>query len=228
MKRIFNLFVLMVVLVGVAGCSFTKEKVNDDSRIAKAKEVMLNNLDNFSYTAKIITKMEIMDVTTTMNCKEDRKNKIGYCSISAYGVNTEKYYDYGNGKTYTKVYSPYSSDASNGKWTSTSVKNLSTNSWLNLNNYIFDVKEENQGNNTLYTGTISSDKLAAAIVQVDSSIDTSKIVSNDINISILVNSSNYIEKMNFEMKIMGITEVVEINYSNYNNSGSITIPAEAK
>ncbi len=225
MKR---LFILMVVLIGISGCSFTKEEVNKDSQLAKIKDVMTNHLDNFSYTAKITTKTGIVDVATTMSCKEDRKNKIGYCSTSTYGVNTEEYYDYGNGKAYTKVYSPYSSDASNGKWTSTSVKNSNTNSWLNLNNYIFDIKEEMQGSNTLYTGTISSEKLAAAMAQADSSIDTSKIVSNDINISILVNSSNYIEKMNFEMEIMGISEVVEINYSNYNNSGSITIPAEAK
>ncbi len=228
MKRIFNIFILMVVLVGVAGCSFTKEKINSDSQLAKAKDLMINDLDNFSYTANIVAKTGIIDVTTSMSCKEDRKNNIGYCSTSTYGVSTEQYYDYGNGKLYSKVYSPYSNDASNGKWTSSSVKNSNTNSWLNLNDYIFDIKEEKQGTSTLYTGVISSEKLANAMAQTDSNIDTSSIVNGDINISILVNPSNYIEKMNFEMEIMGIVEEVEITYGNYNSSGSITIPNEAK
>lgn len=228
MRRIFNLFILMVVLVGVTGCSLTKEKINSDSQLAKAKNIMINDLDNFSYTAKMTAKTGIIDITTTMNCKEDVKNKVGYCSVSTYGVNTEIYYDYDNDKTYTKVSYPYSSDTSNDSWTSTSMKSSNTNSWLNLNDYIFDIKEEKQGTSTLYTGIISSEKIANAMVQADSSIDTNNIISSDINISILVNSSNYIEKMNFELEMMGIAEVFEINYSNYNSSGSITIPNEAK
>lgn len=189
---------------------------------------MMDNLDNFSYTANITIKTGIMDVTTTMNCKEDRKNQIGYCSTSTYGVNTEEYYDYGNNISYTKVTSPYSSDASNGQWTSTSYKSSNTNLWLNLNDYIFNINEEKQSNGTTYTGTISSKKLAEAMAQADSSVDTSSIVTKDIDISIFVNSSNYIEKMNFEIEIMSIAEVVEINYSNFNTSGTISIPSEAK
>ena len=43
-----------------------------------------------------------------------------------------------------------------------------------------------------------------------------------------VNSSNYIEKMSFTMTIMGIEEVVEISYRDFNESGNIVIPVEAK
>ena len=225
MKRIFSLFVLIVILVGITGCG-SKEKINKDSELVKARDTMVNGLDNFSYTAKIVAKTGFIDVTTTMNCKEDSKNKMGYCTSSTYGVTTEEYYDYGKGKTYTKIYSPF--DASSGEWTSSSLGNSSTNSWLNLNDYIFDIKEEQQGTSKLYTGVISSKKLATAMSQADSSIDTSNIVSSDINISILVNSSNYIEKMNFEMEIMGFEEIVEIEFGNYNTAGSITIPAEVK
>ncbi len=64
--------------------------------------------------------------------------------------------------------------------------------------------------------------------QMNSDVDTSNIVSGDINISVFINSSNYIEKMSFTIEIMGIEEEVEINYKGFNISGDIVIPSEAK
>lgn len=64
--------------------------------------------------------------------------------------------------------------------------------------------------------------------QVDSDINMSNVVSNDINISAFVNSLNYIEKMSFTIEIIGIEEVVEINYKEFKQSGNVVIPEEIK
>ncbi len=225
MKRISNLFILILILGIVAGCGDTKEKINSDSKLAKAKNIMINDLDNFSYTIKITTQMGIMDATTTMNCKEDRQNKTGYCLTSAYGAKTEEYYDFNKGVSYTKVSSSYSNDS---QWITNSINNVNTNSWLSLNDYIFNISEEKQGSSTLYKGVISSQKLASAMAQTDTNVDVNKIVNSDINVSILVNASNYIEKVNFEMEIMGMNEIVEITYNGFDTTGSTTIPKDVR
>ena len=193
--------------------------------LGESKKVMTDHLDNFSYTATITTQTGFFDVVTTMDCKEDRKSKLGYCITSNYGMSTEEYFDYANGKSYTKMNSIYDE----GKdWEVAYFEPSNTNSYLNLNDSIFDMTETKQGDKTLYVGKISNQKIAEAMSQSNADIDTSNLISDDIKISILVNSSKYIEKMNFEMEIMGIMEIMEVNFSNYNTSGNIVIPEEVK
>lgn len=227
-KKIFSLIIVAILLISSTGCDSSESKINSNSQLASAKKIMMENLNNFSYEASITVKTGIMDVTTTMDCKEDRQNQIGYCSSSTMGVQTEEYFDYKNMIDYTRTYSPYSSDASNGVWQKTKIENNNTNSWLNLNDYIFNITEESKNGGVYYTGTIDSKKLAAAMSTVKSDIDMKKIVSDDINIAVFVNSSGYIEQMSFDMEIMGIDEVVEVNFSGFNTTGIISIPTEVK
>lgn len=189
---------------------------------------MTENLSNYSYDVEITTKTGIMDLTTNMSCKDDRINQISYCNTSTYGVETKQYIDYKNKKTYYKSTALFGGDYSNGKWTSSKYNGGKTNSWINLSDYIFNLTEESKNGGTYYTGTIDSKKLAAAMSQVDSDINISNVVSDDINISAFVNSLNYIENMSFTIEIMGIEEVVEINYKKFNQSGNVVIPAEIK
>lgn len=228
MKKVLYISLVTLLLVFLSGCAKDSNKINTDSKLAAAKKVMTENLNNYSYDVEIKTKAGIVDVTTTMNCRDDRKNEISYCATSTYGVETEEYVDYKNKISYSKVTVPFGGDSSNGKWSSTKYSGGDTNTWINLNDYIFDITEETRAEGTYYTGTIDSKKLANAVSQVNSAVDTSNLVSEDIDISVLVNSNNYIEKMSFTLKIMGIEEVVEINYKNYNTSGSIEIPSEIK
>lgn len=228
MKKILYFSLIALLVVFVSGCGNEDNKINSDSKLVSAKKVMTENLNNYSYDVEITTKTGIIDVTTNMSCKDDRKNEISYCSTSTYGVETEEYIDYKNKTTYSKVTVPFGGDSSNGQWTSTKYSGGDTNTWINLNDYIFNIKEESRDGGTYYTGTIDSKKLAAAVSQVDSDVDTSNIVSDDIDISVFVNSSNYIEKMSFTLEIMGIEEVVEINYKGFNTSGDVVIPSEAK
>lgn len=228
MKKILYFSLITLLVLCVSGCCKEGNKINSDSQLAAAKKIMTENLNNYSYDVEIITKTGIMDVTTNMSCKDDRKNEISYCSTSTYGVETEEYIDYKNKTTYSKVTVAFGGDSSNGKWTSAKYSGGDTNTWINLNDYIFNITEENRDEGTYYTGTIDSKKLAAAMSQVDSDVDTSNIVSDDIDIIVFINSSNYIEKMSFILEIMGIEEVVEINYKGFNTSGDIVIPSEAK
>ena len=227
MKRILYIFLATLFVTCISGCGKEENQINSDSKLFAAKMFMIENLDNYSYDVEIIAKTGFMDVTTNMNCKDDRKNQISYCSTSVYGVETEEYVDYKNKKIYSKVTSLFG-DSSNGKWTSTKYKGGDTNTWINLNNYIFDIKQETREDGTYYTGTINSKKLATAISQVDSNVDISNMVSDDIDISVFINSSNYIEKMSFTIQIMGIEELVEISFRGFNTSGDIVIPSEVK
>ena len=227
MKKVRFLVIIAFVIICLTGCG-KNDAINTDSKIVAAKNQMLNNLNNYSYDVKITTKTGIVDVTTNMNCKDDRINKIGYCYTSIVGVETEEYIDYANQVNYTKVSTLYGNDGNNGKWTKTKLKDNTSNSWINLSDYIFNLTEESKNGGTYYTGTINSKKLASAMAQADSNIDLNKIVSDDINIEVFVNSSNYIETMNYSIEIAGVKELVEINFKNYNTSGTIEIPSEVK
>lgn len=229
MKKNKFLLFLIISIFCFTGCGKEEQTIiNSNSQLASAKTQMINNLNNYSYDVNITVKTGIMDVTTNMNCKDDRKNQISYCYTSTYGVETEEYVDYKNNINYSKVTTLYGTDETNGKWTSTKYNGSNANSWINLNDYIFNITEESRNGGTYYTGTIDSKKLASAMAQTDSSINIDKVVSEDINISVFVNSSNYIETMNFTMEILGIEEVVEISYKNFNTTGNIEIPAEVK
>lgn len=227
MKKILYLS-LLILTICTTGCTKEKDVVNSNSELASAKKYMMQNLDNYSYDVKITAKTGFIDVSTDMTCKDDLKNQITYCSSSTYGVETEEYIDYKNQMTYSKVTVPFGGDSSNGKWTSNKYSGGNSNSWIGLSDYVFDLKSENRDGGTYYTGTINSKKLANAMSQADSNINVSNIVSNDINITVYVNSNNYIEKMTFTMEIMGIQEYVEIIYKGFDLTGNLSIPEEVR
>lgn len=223
-KTTYIIFILFISLM-VVGCN-SKEKKNSNSKLAEAKRLMNNNLENFSYDVNITMKTDFGDTTTKMNCKEDQKNEIAYCSLSTFGVQTKEYFDYKNKVMYTYVYSPYSASASNGIWTKKTINESSTSNWLNLSDYIYDLKEESRDGGMYYTGTIDSKKLASAMATTNSNVNMNNLVSEDIKIAVLVNKSGYIEQMSFDIKIMGVQESVDIRYHDYNTSGSLDIPKE--
>lgn len=220
----YIIFVLFISLM-IVGCN-SKEKDNSTSKLADAKRLMNQNLDNFSYDVNITVKTDFGDTNTTMSCNEDQKNQIAYCSLNTFGVQTKEYFDYKNKVTYTYVYSPYSASSSNGIWTKNKIDDISTNNWLNISDYIYDLKEESKDEGVYYTGTIDSKKLASAMSSTNSNVNMNNLVSEDIKIVVFVNKLGYIEQMTFDITIMGIQESVEIKYHDYNNSGSLEIPKE--
>lgn len=228
MKKILCFSATILLMLCVIGCGKEETKVNSESKLAAAKTNMITKLENYSYDVEMTTKTGIFDVTTTMNCKEDRKNMISHCITSTLGIETEDYIDYTNKINYSKVTVPFGGDENNGKWTSIKYSGENTNSWMNLNDFIFNLTEEKKDGGTYYIGTIDSRKLASAMAEADSDVDTKEVVSDDINIGVFVNKAGYIENMSFTMEIMGIEEVVEITYKDFNSSGELSIPAEVK
>ncbi len=226
MKKIVYIFLITILMFCISGCKKEENKINTDSKIAVAKKNMMESLDNYSYDIELTTKTGIMDIKVNMKCKEDIKNKVSYCLTSTYGVKTEEYIDYENQKNYSKVTTAFGENSDNDKWTTSKYSGENTNTWINLNDYIFNLTEEKQENGTYYKGTIDSKKLVNAILKINSDIDISKVVNDDIEVNVFVNSSNYIEKMSCTIKVMGIEEELEINYKDFNTSGDIVIPTE--
>ncbi len=136
MKKILYFALMTLLVVCVSGYDKVENRINSDSKLSAAKKVMTENLNNYSYDVVMTAKTEIMDVTTNMSCRDDRKDQVSYCSTSTYGVETEDYTDYKNKINYSKVTVAFGGDSSNGKWATTKYNGGETNSWINLNDYI--------------------------------------------------------------------------------------------
>lgn len=204
------------------------KKVENNTNLADIKNNM-KNLKNYSYNVKITAKTEYMDIPTIMMCKEDLINRVGYCNTSEYGgVKTEDYIDYNKNVMYSKTTNPYSNDSTNNKWSSIKFNGNGTNSWVNLIDDIKDIKVENKNNSIYYKGSINSDKLMNAIAGANSDVNSSGIINELKDIEVFVNTSGYIEKISFNITVIGVKEDVEISFNNFNTSGSITIPKDVK
>lgn len=243
MKKILYFSLVTMLVICVSGCAKEDKKINDDSnniiskedikinndsKLVLAKNNMTEKLNNYAYDVEMITKTGFMDITTNMSCKEDLKNKVSYSLTSTYGVETEEYVDYKNKMTYSKVNAEFGDESSNGKWISEKYKGGDVNNWISLTDAMFNITEEKKDGGTYYKGTVDSQKINETMSQLNSNDDKTNMISNDIDISVFVNSSNYIEKISFVLKIMGIEEEVEITYKEFNTSGDIVIPDEAK
>lgn len=223
MKKILIVSILAVLCL--VGCGKNSDKKNSNSPLAKAKDQMVNNLNNYDYDVIMTMETGFMDVETTMNCKDDLVNKITHCVTSTYGVNQETYYDYKNKVSYDKTTSAFGYGSQD--WTKTKINN-NTNTWLDLSDYVYDLKEESRNGGTYYTGVIDGKKLAGSMSQADSNTNYDSIAGSDINIIIFVNSNNYIENLQFDMEIMGMKTDVEVRFKNFNNAGSISLPSYLK
>lgn len=94
---------IITFIITLSGCGgkTSKKKEND---VSKAKENMLNNLDNFAITATITTQTDFLDINIHVNCIKDNKNQIEYCRTSTLGlIEMEQYVDYKNKKEISKT-----------------------------------------------------------------------------------------------------------------------------
>ena len=225
---------ICIISITITGCKLFKSNKKQVNAVSKSKDAMMEKLDSYSMNTTIVSKTGIMDVTIEVNCNVDNKNKIEYCKTSTLGlVNVEQYYDFGNNKIYSKTDQMIGGDENNGKWISRKIdkKDKSqASTWLGLNDYLKDLTEEDKDGGKLYKGTIDNKKIQSAISDADNSskIDVPTLTSKDIPIEIFINKSGYIEKINTELEVMSIKENVSINFSNFNDVGTITIPEEAK
>lgn len=221
-RKYFKVLMVLMLCILLSGCG---DKINKDSAIYKAKENMLNNVDNYNMDISITVLTDFGNVDSKMNCTEDRKNEITYCKSSTLGVGTEDYTDSKNKYSYSKVYDDYGMTTS--EWTKTKLAEVNTDQWLGLNDYVFDLNEEEVENGTKYSGNIELKKLLGMLENMDLPIDALKILNKDIPVEVVVDNDNYIDSMKFSINLMGIEMMVEIDYKDYNTAGEVVIPEEA-
>lgn len=220
-KGYLKILLILMLCIVLSGCG---DKVNKDSALYKAKENMVDNVDNYNMDINITVVTDFGNVDVDMNCHEDRKNEITHCKSNTLGVGTEDYTDNKNKYSYSKVYDDYGMTVN--EWTKTKLQDVKTDQWLGLNDYIFDLKEESAPNGTKYTGIIELKKLLGMLENMDLPIDALKILNKDIEVEVVVDNENYIDTMKFNFNLMGIDMIVEIDYNDYNNAGDIVIPEE--
>lgn len=224
MKRnYFKILFVLLICILIAGCG---DKINKDSALYKAKENMVNNVDNYNMDVKISVITDFGNVEADMYCKEDRDNEITYCKTDLGGLGTEDYTDNKNKYSYSKVYDTYGMTTTN-EWTKVKLQDVKTDQWLGLNDYIFDLKEVDSEVGTKYTGVIELKKLLGLLENMDLPIDALSVLNKDIEVEVVISDDNYIDSMKFNINLMGIEMIVDIDYKDYNVAGEIVIPEEA-
>ena len=222
MKKVFCVLIMICAVFLLSGCG---DKINKDSPLYKAKENMVKNLDNYSMDANIAL-VNIDGAKVNLECKEDRKNEITYCRTNAVGVGTEEYTDNKNKVSYSKVYDTYGV-TSNNEWTKTKLPSSEVDDqWLGLNDYIFELEEEKLDSGTKYSGIINLKKIFGLLEKFELPIDFASFMDKDVDITVIVNNDNYIERMSMSFEVLGVKMVIDLNYYDYNKVGDIVIPDE--
>ena len=223
-KIIFKLILCIMFGMVLTGCG---DKINTDSPLYKAKENMIENVDNYNMNINISVFTDFGDVSVKMDCKEDKVNQLSYCKSNSFGVGTESYVDYNNHYDYSKVYDEYG--VTKSEWVKTKVPNVKNGQWLDLSNYIFDLQEKDDGsleNGLEYVGVIKLSKLLTMLEGFELPIDALKILNKDITVDVILNQDNYIDSMNFDFELVGIGMNVQIKFADYGTAGVIVIPEE--
>ncbi len=223
---ILGIIIIGIILFFVIGM-IKNSRFKDDSLI-KTKEIMSTKLDNFSYNAIVSTNMYGAKFDINLDCKEDRINNLGYCTVGSNIVNLEEYLDYKNKVTYTKT------DLINNDghtWRKNEEKNMGevTPILSTLDNIKIEKKEVTD-NGTKYIGILNGKSLSGLFNIINnatsSKINLSTFLKKKIPVTVFVNNNNYVENLSFSVSIIGIEINCDINYSNFNVTPSITLPEE--
>lgn len=226
-RPVISLGIICILTIVITGCNILKKDVKTDTDVSKAKELMIEKLDNYMIDVVITSHTSLADVQIRMNCIEDNKNKLEYCNTSTLGIiDTEQYIDYNNNKSYTKTEYKIDIEENTNKWEVKDIKKNRINSWININDYLRKLEVTKTSNGKLYKGTISIKKLKDAISDTDksSNIKFPTIDNKDIPIEIFINNKGYIEYANTEFDLLSIKETINIKYHNYDGNAPLKLP----
>ena len=227
-KPVISLGLVCILTIVITGCNLFRKDTITDTEVSRTKNSMNDKLNNYSIDVTITSQTPVADVDITMHCIEDNKNKIEYCKMSTLGIiETEQYIDYNNNKSYIKSNSLLKDDDNKDKWVIDEFKDKKySNPWIDLNDYLRDIKVENSNGGKLYKGTIGVKKLTSAISKTDkaSNIKIPSLDNKAIPIEVFINKDGYIEYANTSFKFVGIKEVINIKYSNYNSNKDLVLP----
>ena len=204
---------------GTAGGKGTVQPA--DNPIIEANNKMRNELSSYSYTATITTTAMGMDLDTFMDCIYDSVNKIEHCETELpIGMYQETYYDYANGYEYARMVSPYSFAPVDEGWTKTAITNGSSAAMDISNGTTFsDIQSVAVENGTKYTGKISGFTIPDS--------QTYEITGSLMSFEAIVNNDGYLDSMTTELSTSNITQSVDMQYSDYDAAGTLSIPEEA-
>lgn len=204
---------------GTAGGKGTVQPA--DNPIIEANNKMRSELSSYSYTATITTTAMGMDLDTFMDCIYDSVNKIEHCETELpMGMYQETYYDYANGYEYARMVSPYSFAPVDEGWTKTAITNGSSAAMDISNGTTFsDIQSVAVENGTKYTGKISGFTI------LDS--QTYEITGSLMSFEAIVNNDGYLDSMTTELSTSNITQSVDMQYSDYDAAGTLSIPEDA-
>ena len=204
---------------GTAGGKGTVQPA--DNPIIEANNKMRNELSSYSYTATITTTAMGMDLDTFMDCIYDSVNKIEHCETELpMGMYQETYYDYANGYEYSKMVSPYSFAPADEDWMKTAITNGSSSAVDISNGTTFsDIQSVAVENGTKYTGKIGGFTIPDS--------QTYEITGSLMSFEAIVNNDGYLDSMTTELSTSNITQSVDIQYSDYDAAGTLSIPEEA-
>lgn len=220
-KGIIFLIIGVLVLVLIIYLLFFRNRTSDNELVDIAKN--MNNLKNYTYDVSLITKTSIADVPINMNCKEDNVSKLSYCIIKGTGFTVEEYIDYKHKNIYTKNKTILSQESN---WEKSSYKGSPDNAWLNITKFTSDLKSEKLDDGTTkYNVNISSKKISSIFSRMNSKINPIKTVINkDIPAEFYIDSDGYLQKIYFELEVVGVKEEVTVTFSNYNTTESLSLP----
>ena len=204
-----------------------KIKLRDNS-LLKTKEVMSTKLNNFSYNALVSTNVYGMKFNISLNCKEDRINKLGYCNVNSNIVSLEEYMDYKNNVTYTKTDVITNDSFSWQKNTHNNIGEVTP--ILNTLDHVSIQKKEKKDNGILYTGVINGKSLSGIFKTVNTAtsnrINISSLFKKKVPVTVFVNNDNYVENFSFTTNLVGISVNCNINYTDFNTTPSLSLPGE--
>ena len=218
------LFIFLVFFI----LGIFKRPKKDDSLLI-SKNHMLKELKTFSYDSKVNINVYGLNLDVDVNCKEDRVNKLGYCSATSNVINIEEYMDYKNKVTYSKS-DLISNYRDNSSWSKNEEKNIEEAPMLKIVDKIKIQKKEKKDNGILYTGIIDGKSLGQVIRTASKTtnkrIGIGRIFKKKVPVEVFVNSNNNIEYLKSNISVLGIKINLDIKYSNYNTSSSLSLPGE--
>lgn len=222
-KNIKYLAILILCLC-LTGC-FNKKSIVADNPLAKIKKEMLKDVRNYSYDVSVkvndTNKQRKYDIL--MECNNDLVNKTGYCLTHNSEYNYEKYVNYKNRNTYSRII--YLANNNTLPWEKNNkYSNTNINHFLNIVDNIKNIEKVDEDDGTYYTGKISDKRLAGIVAEADQDINTDYLYGKLIPINIYIDVNGNILKISSEFTYDNITDIVEIVFKNFNETENVIIP----
>lgn len=228
-KWIFIVIGILLIISIFFILGHIKKQKERNEVLSKSRNEMIKKLKNFSYNGIVSIDLVGYKFDTNLDCKEDLNNRLGYCNITNKLVDIEEYLDYKNNVTYTKT--DIISNDSTDKWRKSKEKDIGeVTPMFKMFDGIKISKEEKTDNGTIYIGEINGRSLRGILNSANKGtsrkFNLTKLFKRKVPVRIFVNNDNYVESIESNFKFLGIGFNIDIKYTDFNNTPSISLPGE--